>query len=115
MPRVKRGKTRTKKRRALLSRTKGYKWGSKNLTRRAKEALKKSGAKSYNDRRTKKRTARALWQIKIKAALGEHSLSYSKFINLLKKNKIELNRKVLAEIAEKKPVIFKKIVEQVKK
>lgn len=115
MPRVKRGKVRTKKRRAVLEKTKGYKWGGKNLIRRAKEASKKAGAHALRDRRNKKRVMRRLWQTQLNAAVREYDLSYSKFINLLKKNKIELDRKVLAEIAQKNPEIFKKIIEQIKK
>ncbi len=114
MPRVKKGKVRTKKRRALLQQTKGYKWGRKNLTKRAKTAVKKAGAHALRDRRLKKRNNRRLWQIKLNAAVRESDLSYSKFINLLKKNKIELDRKVLAELAEKNPKIFKKIIDHVK-
>ena len=115
MPRVKRGKTRTKKRRALLSQTKGYKWGRKNLTRQAKTAVKKAGAYALRDRRVKKRVMRRLWQVRLNAAVREYDLSYSKFIYLLKKNKIELDRKVLSEIAQKNPAVFKKIIESVKK
>lgn len=110
MPRVKKGKVRTKKRRALLKQTKGYKWGRKNLTRQAKTATKKAGAYALRDRRNKKRTTRQLWSIKLNATVREHNLTYSKFISLLKKNKIELNRKILSEIAEKNPEIFKKII-----
>ncbi|MFC1622402.1 50S ribosomal protein L20 [Patescibacteria group bacterium] len=114
MPRVKKGKVRTKKRRALLQQTKGYKWGRKNLTRQAKTAVKKAGAYALRDRRAKKRTARRLWQIKLGAAVHEYGLSYSKFINLLKKNKIELDRKVLSEIAQKNPDIFRKLIDGLK-
>jgi len=115
MPRVKRGRVRTKKRRQLLQKTKGYKWGAKNLITRAKEASKKAGAHALRDRRFKKRVMRGLWQVQLNAAVREFNLSYSKFINLLKINKIELNRKILAEIAQKNPEIFKKIIEQIKK
>ena len=115
MPRVKRGKVRTKKRRAVLKQTKGYKWGRKNLIRQAKTAVKKAGNYAFRDRRAKKRTNRRLWQVRLNAALRQHNLTYSKFIGLLKKNKIELDRKVLSELAQKDPEIFKKIVEKVKK
>ena len=115
MPRVKKGKTRAKKRSALLKQTKGYKWGRKNLTKHAKTATKKAGAKSLADRRTKKRVIRGLWQTRLSAALKQYDLSYSKFIGLLKKNNIELDRKVLSEIAQNNPEIFKKIVENLKK
>ena len=115
MPRVKRGKVRTKKRRALLKQTKGYKWGRKNLTRQAKTAVMKAGAHALRDRRIKKRVMRGLWQIRLNAAVRQYDLSYSGFINLLKKNKIELDRKILSELAQKNPEIFAKIIEQVKK
>ena len=114
MPRVKKGSVRTKKRRALLKQTKGYKWGRKNLTKQAKTAVKKAGVYAFRDRRVKKRTNRGLWQVRLSAALSEYDLSYSKFINLLKKNKVELDRKILSEIAQKNPEVFKKIVSGLK-
>ena len=114
MPRVKRGKIRTKKRRAILQKTKGYKWGRKNLTRLAKTAAKKAGATALRDRRVKKRAMRRLWQIRLNAAVREYGISYSKFIHLLKKEKIELDRKILSELAQKKPEIFKKLIENCK-
>jgi len=110
MPRVKRGNVRTKKRRAVLQKTKGYKWGRKNLTRRAKTAAKKAGAHALRDRHLKKRTNRGLWQVRLNAAVRKHDLTYSKFINLLKQNKIELDRKVLSEIAQQNPDVFKKMI-----
>ncbi len=115
MPRIKRGSERTKKRRALLKQTKGYKWGRKNLTRMAKTAVMKAGAHALRDRRVKKRVMRRLWQIRLNAAVREYDLSYSKFIDLLKKNKIELDRKILSELAQKNPEIFAKIIKQIKK
>ena len=99
MPRVKRGTTHVKRRRNLLAKTKGYKWGRKNLIRKAKEAVVKAGAHAFVDRRKKKRTNRGLWQIKISSFVREHGVSYSKFINLLKVNKVELDRKILADLA----------------
>lgn len=114
MPRVKRGTTHVKKRRKLRRAVKGYKWGRKNTIRLAKTAITKAGAHAYRDRKKKKRVMRRLWQIRLNAAVREHGLTYSKFINLLKKNKIELNRKVLSEIAVKNPEIFKKIIDQLK-
>lgn len=114
MPRVKRGKSHLKKRRKLLKKTKGYKWGRKKLIKSAKTAVTKAGAHAYRDRRRKKRTARSLWQIKINAALREHGLTYSKFIGDLKKKKIEIDRKILAELAEKEPKVFKALIEKIK-
>lgn len=115
MPRVKKGATRTKKRKVILKQTKGYKWGRKNLTKQAKTAIKKAGVHAFRDRRIKKRNARGLWQTQLSAALKKFDLSYSKFINLLTKNKIGLDRKILAEIAQTNPEVFKKIVESLKK
>jgi len=115
MPRVKKGTTRAKKRKAILKQTKGYKWGRKNLTKASKTASKKAGVYAFRDRRNKKRTARRLWQVQLNATLKEFDLNYSKFINLLKINKIELDRKILAEIAQKNPEIFANIVKSIKK
>ncbi|MCK5460345.1 50S ribosomal protein L20 [Candidatus Parcubacteria bacterium] len=114
MPRVKRGTTHVKKRRKLLDKVKGFKWGRKNLIKLAKTAATKAGAHAYADRKKKKANFRGLWQIKINGAVREQGLSYSKFINLLKKNKIELDRKILAGLAQNNRPIFNKIVEQVK-
>ena len=80
MPRVKRGVIHSKNRRNILKQTKGYKWGRKKLIKLAKTAVNKAGAYAYRDRRAKKRTARALWQVQINAAAREHGLSYSKFM-----------------------------------
>lgn len=99
MPRVKRGMTHVKKRRKLLKDVKGYKWGRKKLIKLAKTARTKAGAHSYVDRRKKKRTMRGLWQIKINAFVREYGLSYSRFMGLLKTNKVEIDRKVLADLA----------------
>ncbi len=114
MPRVKRGKVRPKKRKKILKQAKGYRWGRKKLIKLAKTAVKKAGVYAYRDRKNKKRVARRLWQIKINAAVREFGLSYSKFINGLKKAKIDLDRKILANLAEEKPEIFKKIIDKVK-
>lgn len=114
MVRVKRSKAAKKRRKKTLKETKGFRWGRKSKYRAAKEALAHARVYQYRDRRRKKREKRALWQIKINAAVREKGLSYSKFIATLKKNKIELNRKILAALAEKKPEIFKKIVEKIK-
>lgn len=114
MPRVKRGKTHLRKRKRLLKRVKGYKWGRKNLPKLAKVAVAKAGVHAFRDRRGKKREFRRLWQIKINAASRESGLSYSKLINLLKKAEITLDRKILANLAQNYPQIFEKIVEKVK-
>ncbi|MDP2638871.1 MAG: 50S ribosomal protein L20 [Candidatus Azambacteria bacterium] len=114
MPRVKRGTISVKRREKTLKYTKGYKWGRKSKLRAAKEALLHAWTHSYRDRRVKKRTARALWQIQLNAAARLDGLTYSKLIAGLKKAKIELDRKVLSQIAREHPEVFKTIVEKVK-
>jgi len=114
MPRVKRGKNHLKKRRKLLKAVKGYRGGRKSKIKLARTAVKKAGVYAYRDRRNKKRTMRRLWQIKINAACRENELTYSKFIGGLKKNKIEIDRKILAQLAEHYSEIFVKIVEMVR-
>jgi len=114
MPRVKRGTTHVKRRRNLLKKVKGYKWGRKKLIRLAKTATTKAGVHAYVGRKKKKRTARGLWQIKINAFVREYGLSYSKFINLLKLAKIEIDRKVLADLAVNNKKVLAKIVEEIK-
>jgi len=114
MPRVKRGTFHIKKRKKLLTKTKGYKWGRKNLIKRAKEAVVKAGAHSYVDRRKKKRVNRGLWHIKIGAFVKEYDLSYSRFMDLLKKKGILIDKKILADLAENNKEVMKKIVETIK-
>jgi len=114
MVRVKRGKTAHKRRKNLLKHAKGFRWGRKNKYKAAKEALMHAWSYSYRDRRTKKRDRRQLWQIQINAACREHGISYSKFMGQMKKKNIELDRKILSQLANKEPKIFEKIVEKVK-
>jgi large subunit ribosomal protein L20 len=114
MVRVKRGKIAHKRRKHLLKYAKGFRWGRKAKYRLAKVALMKAWRYAYRDRRAKKREFRKLWQIQINAASRALGISYSKFIAGLKKNKIELDRKILANLAQKHPQIFEKIVEKVK-
>lgn len=114
MVRVKRGKTARKRRKKIIKEAKGYRWGRKSKYRAAKEALLHAGLHAYRDRKRKKREFRKLWQTQINAACRQLDFSYSRFIHALKENKIELNRKVLSELAKAYPKIFKKIVEKVK-
>ena len=114
MIRVKRGKIAHKRRKHLLKYAKGFRWGRKKKYRLAKVALMKAWRYAYRDRRAKKREFRMLWQSQINAACRSLGLSYSKFISGLKKNKIELDRKILAQLAKEHPQIFGKIVERVK-
>lgn len=115
MPRVKRGTSHTKKRAKLLKQTKGFKWGRKSSIKQAKTAVTKAGAHAFRDRRKKKRTTRALWQTKLNAALRQQDWTYSVFIDVLKKSKIELDRKVLADLAEHEPKVFANLLKSLKK
>jgi len=114
MPRVKRGTNHVKKRKKLLKAVKGYKWGRKNLIRLAKTARTKAGAHAFVDRRKKKRTMRALWQIKISAFVREQGLSYSRFIDALKKNNIAVDRKILADLSVNNKEAFIAIINKIK-
>ena len=114
MVRVKRGKAAHKRRKHLLKHAKGFRWGRKAKYRAAKDALYHAWEYAYRDRKTKKREFRKLWQIQINAACREAGISYSRFINGLKKNKIELDRKILATISRNQPEIFEKILKKVK-
>ena len=114
MTRVKRGKIALKRRRNILRRTKGFHWGGKSKERQAKERLLHAGIHAFHDRRKKKRNFRKLWQIRINAAARVEGISYSVFINKLKKAKIELDRKILAEFAQNYPQAFKTLVANVK-
>lgn len=113
--RVKRGTTRARERTRLLRRTKGFELGRKNLVRRAKTAVLKAGVHAYVHRRTKKRVARRGWQLQVNAAVRPYGLSYSRFMGMLKKQHVALNRKVLADIAEHAPDVFRAVVEKAKR
>lgn len=115
MPRVHRGKNHIKKRRKLLKRVKGFKGGRKKLIKAAKTASIKAGAYAYRDRRNKKRNARRLWQVKINAACRKNDISYSKFIKLLKSKKVDIDRKILADLANNNPKVFEKIIKEITK
>jgi len=114
MVRVKRGKISLKRRRNVLSKTKGFHWGAKSKERQARERLLHAGVHAFQDRRKKKRNFRKLWQIKINAASRIEGLSYSVLIDKLKKSNIELDRKIMAQLAQNYPQVFKKLVESVK-
>lgn len=114
MPRVKRGVNANKRRRNVLKYTKGYRWGRKSKERAAKEALLHAWTHAFAGRKNKKRVFRELWNVKINAAIREEGMSYSKFISALKKKKVALNRKMLADLAEHEPETFKKVVAFVK-
>lgn len=103
-----------KRRKNILKRVKGFEQGRKSLLKLAKTADTKAGAHAYVGRKVKKRINRALWSVKINAALRSLGTTYSVFIGTLKKKEIALDRKVLSQIAEHHPSIFEKIVAEVK-
>lgn len=115
MARVKRGTQSKKRHKNLLARTKGYLHGRKSLVKIARQASVRAMHNAFRDRRTKKRAFRALWIVRLNAALHEHELTYSKFIPMLSRAKITLNRKVLSELAVQHPDEFSKVVETAKK
>jgi len=114
MPRVKRGVTARARHKKILALAKGYRGRRKNVFRIAKQAVMKAGQYAYRDRRTRKRVFRALWIARINAAARECGLTYSQFANGLKKAAIEIDRKVLADIAVHDKAAFAGIVAQVK-
>ncbi len=105
----------SKRRRSLLSKTKGYKWGRKSKIKLARTAVLKAGVNAYRGRKQKKRDFRSLWTIRLNAAARERGMSYSKLIDALKKANIALDRKILANIALEHPAVFDKIIAEVKK
>lgn len=115
MARAVSGKVKAKRKRKIMKRAKGFVGGKRRLYKSAKTTVMRALAYSYRDRRNKKRDFRRLWITRISAAVKEHGLNYSKFINLLKKSNIVLNRKVLSNIAIFDKEAFAKIVEVAKK
>ena len=114
MPRVKRGVTAHARHKKVLEQAKGFRGRRKNVWRIAKEAVMKAGQYAYRDRRNRKRTFRALWIARINAAVRQHGMTYSVFMNGLKKAHIEIDRKMLADIAVMDKPAFAKIAGQVK-
>ena len=114
MPRVKRGATARARHKKVLDQAKGYRGRRGNVFRVANEAVMKAGQYAYRDRRQKKRQFRALWIVRINAAARELGLSYSVFMNGMKKASIEIDRKVLADLAVFDKPAFAKIAEQAK-
>ena len=112
--RVKTGTFRHAKHKKMIKKAKGYQGRRNSVFKLAKQAVIKAGRYSYRDKRVKKRTFRALWIIKINAGVKALGLSYSQFIKKLAEKKIEINRKLLAELAEKNPKAFEEIVNKVK-
>ena len=114
MARVKGALNTRKHHKKILKLAKGYRGGKSKLYRTANQAVMKSLAYAYRDRKAKKREFRQLWIARINAATRANGMSYSKFMNGLKQKGIEINRKMLSEIAISDPEAFKKLVDQVR-
>nr|WP_314271602.1 50S ribosomal protein L20 [uncultured Kingella sp.] len=114
MPRVKRGVTARARHKKVIALAKGYRGRRKNVYRIAKQAVMKAGQYAYRDRRQRKRQFRQLWIARINAGARLNGLSYSKFMNGLKRAAIELDRKVLADLAVFDKAAFAQLVEQAK-
>ncbi|MBI1363976.1 MAG: 50S ribosomal protein L20 [Proteobacteria bacterium] len=115
MSRVKGGVTSNARHKKILKLAKGYRGRRKNCFRTAVQAVEKAGQYAYRDRRNKKRSFRALWIQRINAGTRAHDMSYSMFMNGLKKANIDVDRKVLANLAMTEPAAFGALVEQSKK
>jgi large subunit ribosomal protein L20 len=114
MPRVKRGVTARARHKKVLELAKGYRGRRKNVYRIAKQAVMKAGQYAYRDRRNRKRVFRRLWIARINAAARSHGVTYSRFMAGIKKAAIEIDRKVLADMAVNDPAAFGSIVEKAK-
>jgi large subunit ribosomal protein L20 len=112
MARVKRGVTTHARHKKVLTQAKGYRGRNKNVFRAAIERVEKGLQYAYRDRRVRKRTFRALWIQRINAGAREHGLTYSQFMNGIKLAGIEIDRKVLSDLAVREPDAFKTIVEK---
>ena len=115
MARVKRGVTVNQRHKKVLKRAKGFLGRHSSAFRLAKEKVDKAGQYAYRDRRAKKRTFRSLWIIRINAAVRSHGLTYARFMNGLKKAGINLDRKVLAEMAFASDANFQKLIDEAKR
>lgn len=114
MPRVTSAVRRKRRKRKIFKAAKGYFGGRKNLYRTAKDAVERGWEHAYRDRRKKKRNFRRLWIARINAATREHGLSYSRFMNGVKRAGVELDRKALADLAVRSPEAFRAVVESAK-
>ena len=112
MARVKRGVTTHARHRKVIKKAKGYYGRRKNTFRVANQAVEKAGQYAYRDRRVRKRNFRALWIQRINAASREHGMTYGRFIDGLNKAGVEVDRKVLADLAVREPEAFKALVDQ---
>jgi len=114
MARIKRGPTTRARHKRILKATKGFRHGRKNLVKVARQAAVKAGQNAYVGRKQRKRNMRSLWIIRLNAACRQHDLKYSELVARLKAKKIDINRKVLAELCVKEPAEFTRLVEKIK-
>ncbi|MEK7128939.1 MAG: 50S ribosomal protein L20 [Patescibacteria group bacterium] len=114
MPRVKRGTISLKRRRNVLRKVKGYRFGRSKKESAAREAIAHAGSYAFAHRRDKKNDFRRIWQVNIGTALGNYGISYSKFMGQMKKKGIILNRKMMSELAQTHPETFTRIVSSIK-
>ncbi len=114
MPRVKRGVASSRRRKRIMKQSKGYTGARSSTFKVARESVEKALQYAYRDRKQRKRQFKKLWIVRINAAAREHGLTYSRFMNGLKKADIELDRKVLAQLALEDPAAFAKLVEAAK-
>jgi large subunit ribosomal protein L20 len=114
MPRVKSNVVRLARKKKIMEAAKGYRGGRSKLWKAAKESVERGWAYAYRDRKQKKRQFRRLWITRINAAAHEHDLSYNRLMNGLKKAGVEINRKVLADLAVRDPAAFSKLTELAK-
>ena len=113
MPRATNNVAARQRRKKVLSAAKGYRLGKSRLYKTAKDQVEKSLLYAYRDRRTKKRNFRKLWIARINAACRQYGITYSSFMNKMNEKKIELNRKVLADMAIRDPQAFEKLVKEI--
>jgi len=114
MSRIKRGTTAHKRRKSVLKDAKGFRWGRSTKYRLAKDALRHAWEYAFRDRKAKKRVFRKAWQITISGAATAHGINYSRLMGALRKSDIQIDRKVLAELARNHPETFEQIVNKVK-
>jgi len=113
MTRVKRGTIKNKRRKNILAQTKGFRFGRSTKIIEAKDALRHAGNYSFAHRKDKKADARSLWTTRINAAVRPFGISYSKFIDGLKKKNILVDRKILSDLAQNNPETFERIVKSI--
>lgn len=114
MPKAKYTPAKRQRRKKVLKRAKGYYLGRSKLYKKAVETVRRGLVYAYRDRKVKKREARSLWVVRINAACRQFGITYSKFMNGLKRAKVNLDRKILADLAVNYQATFRKLVEQVK-